>query len=103
MKDALYVLSGKWKFPLIIALSEGPQRFKDIQRALGDITPKILAKELKELEMNEFVERKVVSTRPVVVTYELTTYSRTLDSVLNELKKWGQQHRGRIVAGMRKK
>jgi DNA-binding HxlR family transcriptional regulator len=102
VKDALYVLNGKWKLPLILTLSNGPMRFNDIQRALDGITPKILSKELRELEMNEFVERKVFSTTPVSVTYELTPYSRSLDKVLEELKNWGIQHRKRIVAGMRK-
>jgi DNA-binding HxlR family transcriptional regulator len=97
VKDALYVLSGKWKLPLILALSTGPQRFKDIQRTLGDITPKILSKELKELETNEFVTRKVFSSRPVSVIYELTPYSRSLDKVLEELRNWGLQHRERIM------
>lgn len=98
VRDALYVLNGKWKLPLIVSLSDGPMRFKDIQRALGDITPKILSKELKELELNEFVIRKVYSTTPVTVTYELTPYSRSLDKVMKELKDWGVAHRKRIVA-----
>ncbi|WP_214070370.1 helix-turn-helix domain-containing protein [Mucilaginibacter sp. dw_454] len=98
IRDALYVLNGKWKLPLIFALTEGPARFKDLQRSLGDITPKILSKELKELELNEFVVRNVYSTTPVMVTYELTGYSRTLYNVLHELKEWGTQHRERIVA-----
>ncbi len=97
VKDALYVLSGKWKLPLILTLSTGPQRFKEIQRTLGDITPKILTKELKELETNEFVTRKVFSSRPVSVLYELTPYSRSLDKVLEELRNWGLQHRERIM------
>ncbi len=97
VKDALYVLNGKWKLPLILSLSEGPQRFKDIQRTLGEITPKILSKELRELEMNQFVERKVLSTRPVTVLYALTPYSRSLDRVLEELRNWGLQHRQRIM------
>src|ERR1700744_892557 len=46
IRDALYVLNGKWKLPLIFTLTEGPKRFKDIQRSLGDITPKVLSKEL---------------------------------------------------------
>ncbi len=97
VKDALYVLSGKWKLPLILTLSNGPLRFKEIQRALGEITPKILSKELKELELNEFVERKVFSTVPVTVLYELTPYSKSLDKVLDELRNWGLQHRQRIM------
>jgi DNA-binding HxlR family transcriptional regulator len=98
VRDALYVLNGKWKLPLIVSLSGGPLRFKEIQRALGDITPKILSKELKELELNEFVVRKVYSTTPVTVTYQLTPYSQSLDKVMKELKEWGIQHRQRIVA-----
>lgn len=97
VKDALYVLSGKWKLPLILTLSVGPQRFNEIQRTLGDITPKILSKELRELEMNEFVTRRVYPTTPVTVTYELTPYSRSLDKVIEELRAWGMQHRQRIM------
>lgn len=97
VRDALYVLSGKWKLPLIMALKGGPLRFNDIQRLTGGITPRILSKELKELELNEFIERKVVSTAPVTITYELTPYSCTLDRVLEELRNWGLQHRQRVM------
>jgi DNA-binding HxlR family transcriptional regulator len=101
IKDALYVLNGKWKLPLIATLDDGPRRFNEIQKELGDITPKVLSKELRELELNEFVERKVIPTTPVTVTYELTEYSSSLDSVLTELKLWGTQHRQRIIASRR--
>jgi DNA-binding HxlR family transcriptional regulator len=87
---------------LIVALSNGAKRFNDIQRSLDGITPKILSKELRELEMNEFVTRTVFPTVPVSVMYELTPYSRSLDKVVTELKNWGMQHRERIVNGMRK-
>ncbi|WP_412467074.1 winged helix-turn-helix transcriptional regulator [Pedobacter sp. KLB.chiD] len=97
VKDALYVLNGKWKLPLIIALQDGPKRFNEIQKSLGEITPKILSKELKDLELNEFLVRKVFSTAPVIVTYELTPYSESLDRVINELKDWGLKHRERLV------
>jgi len=97
VKDALYVLNGKWKLPLIISMQDGPKRFNEIQKSLGDITPKILSKELKDLELNEFVIRKVYSTTPVTVTYELTEYSGSLDKVINELRSWGMQHRERLV------
>ena len=102
IKDALYVLNGKWKLPLIVALSSGPKRFNDIQRSLDGITPKILSKELRELEMNEFVVRSVAPTIPVSVLYELTPYSKSLEKVIEELRLWGIQHRERIVKGMRK-
>lgn len=97
VKDALYVLNGKWKLPLILTLQDGPKRFNEIQKSIGDITPKILSKELKDLELNEFVIRKVFSTTPVTVTYELTEYSGSLDRVIEELRDWGIQHRERLV------
>ncbi|RYD69761.1 MAG: transcriptional regulator, partial [Sphingobacteriales bacterium] len=78
-------------------LQDGPKRFNEIQKSIGDITPKILSKELKDLELNEFVIRKVFSTTPVTVTYELTEYSGSLDRVIDELRNWGMQHRERLV------
>lgn len=97
VKDALYVLNGKWKLPLIVALTDGPRRFKEIQRALDGITAKVLSKELRELELNLFVERKVFTTVPVTVIYELTGYSDTLDPIIEALKNWGIQHKKQIV------
>ncbi len=99
--DALYVLNGKWKLPLIFTLREGPKRFNEIQKVLDGITPKILAKELKDLEMNGFVIRKVYPTTPVTVIYEATDYSGTLNRVLEELRNWGASHREKVKQSMR--
>ena len=103
VKDALYVLNGKWKLPLIAVLTDGgAMRFNDIQRALDGITPKILSKELKEMELNEFIVRKVYPSTPVTVTYELTPYSGSLEKVMEELRKWGLQHRQKIIETMKR-
>ena len=102
VRDTLYVLSGKWKLPIIIALKDGARRFKDLQRQLQDITPKILSKELKELELNEFVTRTVYATSPVTVEYELTKYSNSLDKIIDEMREWGLQHRKRMMNNSRK-
>ena len=96
IRDTLYVVGGKWKLPILVALFDGPLRFKELQKSLEGITPKILSKELKELELNEFVTRTVYATSPVSVEYALTGYSFTLDKVLTELRNWGFQHRKRI-------
>ncbi|MVM37621.1 transcriptional regulator [Spirosoma sp. HMF3257] len=97
VQDALYVLNGKWKLPIIIALKDGPRRFRELQRLVTGITAKVLSKELKELEMNEFAVRHVYATIPVTVEYELTEYSHSLDSVIEALYQWGIQHRARIL------
>jgi DNA-binding HxlR family transcriptional regulator len=103
VKDTIYVLGGKWKLPIIIALSGGPLRFRELQKTLVEITPKVLSKELKELELNEFVTRTVYDTTPVTVEYELTGYSRSLDRILVEMRDWGIQHRQRMKDSLRKK
>ncbi len=101
IRDALYVLNGKWKLPLIFTLREGPKRFNEIHKVVYGITPKILSKELRELELNGFVVRKVYPTTPVTVIYESTPYSCTLRNVLDELRSWGFQHREKIKQSMR--
>lgn len=102
VKDALDILSGKWKLPIIISLSFGKKRFKQIQREIEGITPKMLSKELKELEMNELAERHVYDTSPVTVEYELTPYGKTLKPLIGELHTWGSKHRKRIIAKKKK-
>jgi DNA-binding HxlR family transcriptional regulator len=101
IRDALYVIGGKWKLPILMTLAGGPQRFRELQKALVDITPKVLSKELKELELNEFVSRTVHPTTPVTVEYSLTHYSTSLQKVLIELRDWGFAHRQRLKASMK--
>ncbi|RYE25328.1 MAG: transcriptional regulator [Sphingobacteriales bacterium] len=99
VKDALDAINGKWKLPIIIALSEGPLRFKELQRTVENITPKVLSKELKDMELNDFVKRFVYDTTPVTVEYQLTDYSDTLQDVISALGTWGYQHRQHIMEG----
>jgi DNA-binding HxlR family transcriptional regulator len=98
VKDALEVLSGKWKLQIILSLSFGKKRFRQIQREIAGLSPKVLSKELKDLEMNEIIVRQVYDTVPVSVEYELTSYGRTLDPLIGELHKWGSKHRKRIIS-----
>ena len=89
VKDALDILSGKWKLQIILSLTFGRKRFKQIQREIPGLTPKMLSKELKELEINELAVRHVYDTVPVSVEYELTPYGKTLKPLIGELHKWG--------------
>lgn len=99
VQDALYVLSGKWKLPIIISLTFGNKRFNEMSKEIPKITDRMLSKELRELEMNQLVKRTVYDTVPVVVEYSLTEYGTSLDAAINELRKWGIQHRERIISG----
>ncbi len=102
IRDTLDVVGGKWKLPITHALATGPKRFKELQRAIGGITARMLSKELKELEMNELIRRDVYATSPVTVEYSLTEYGKSLKPVVQALYNWGAQHRERILKGRRK-
>lgn len=94
--DALYVIGGKWKLRIIIALKNGNKRFNELQRTITGISARVLSHELKELEMNGFVKRNIYTEAAIVVEYELTSYSDTLDPVLTSLSEWGIMHREKI-------
>lgn len=97
VRDALDILSGKWKLPIIISLMYGDKRFKEMERDIEGITAKMLSKELKDLEINHLVRRTVYDTMPVTVEYSLTEYGKTLKKVIGELHDWGAQHRRKIL------
>jgi DNA-binding HxlR family transcriptional regulator len=97
VRDALDILSGKWKLPIILALSFGNRRFSQLAKQITGITDKMLSKELRELEMNELVKRTVYDTVPVIVEYSMTPYGKTLENLIEELQAWGLQHRKRIL------
>jgi DNA-binding HxlR family transcriptional regulator len=101
--DALYAIGGKWKLRIIIALKEGNRRFNELQRVIDGISAKVLSAELKDLELNGFVTRKVFTGTPVIVEYELTDYSETLSDVLQSLSEWGTMHRETVRRGMQNK
>lgn len=97
IRDTLNVINGKWKLPIIGALCYGKKRFKDLEKDIPRITPRMLSKELKELEINGVVIRTVQATMPVIVEYELSPSGRTLKSVLDAMIDWGMQHRKAIM------
>lgn len=101
--DALYVIGGKWKLQIIIALNSGNKRFNELQRLVEGISAKVLSAELKDLEINGFVRRNVFTGTPVVVEYELTQYAATLSGVLRSLDEWGAMHRETVRKSMKKK
>lgn len=95
--DTMYVLSGKWRLPILSTLRMGDRRFKELSKELNGITDKVLSKELKELEVNQLVLRKVYETSPPKVVYSITEHGISLESVFLSLKNWGDMHRQRII------
>ncbi len=96
VRDALDVLQGKWKLPIIISIGAGNDRYTDIQDSIPGITPKVLAKELKELEQHQLINRVITEGYPVKIAYYTTAHSDTLWPIIFALKDWGLNHRKQI-------
>jgi DNA-binding HxlR family transcriptional regulator len=97
VRDALDVLKGKWKLQIIIALTFGNKRFKEISNEVSGITDRMLSKELKDLEDNLLVKRTVYDSFPPIVEYSITEHGKSLKHVIDELKAWGLLHRKKII------
>lgn len=97
IQDALDVVSGRWKMQIIALLCNGEFRYSELEKGLPKITPRMLSKELRDLEQNELVVRKVHDSIPVKVTYKLADYGYTLVPLIIELANWGKAHRRRIM------
>ena len=98
INDTLNVLSGKWKLPIIGSLMFDKKRFTEIQRNIPKITPRMLSKELKELEMNRIITRTVYNTIPVSVEYELSPSGKSITDVLDKMVDWGIMHRKSVIS-----
>jgi len=97
--DALYVLGGKWKIKIVIALSSGHSRFNELQRTLEGISARVLSNELKDLEENGLVKRVVHADKtPVIVEYIPTEYAQSLRGVVAALADWGMKHKKKIIS-----
>ena len=103
MQDALDIISGRWKMQIIALLCNGEFRYSELEKGLPKISPRMLSKELKDLEINELVVRKVYDSLPVKVTYKLVDYGYTLVPLIIELTNWGKAHREKIIQENKRK
>jgi DNA-binding HxlR family transcriptional regulator len=95
VQTTLKVIGGKWKLPLLWYLRDGKMRYSELQKAIPGITPKMLAEQLRELERDGLVDRKVHPVVPPKVEYSLTEYGRSLDPILKAMGLWGELHMAR--------
>ncbi len=92
IESGMRLIGGKWKASIIYHLKDEPVRFNDLARMLGGASKKIVDQRLKELENEGIVLRKVVSERPIAVTYELTEFGRTALHILEKLRIWSENN-----------
>ncbi len=96
LNDLMCVLNGKWKIRIILCLASEPKHFNEIKKC-HTISPRVLSKELKELELNGVVNREEINDNLKSVIYSLTDAGIELIPLIMQLQEWGKKHRERIL------
>lgn len=90
----LNVIGGKWKLIILWHLNDAsPLRFNELEKRIDGITQKMLTQQLRELEKDKLITRKVYAVVPPKVEYAITNHGKSLNKVLHELSIWGDNHK----------
>ena len=90
--NSLKLIGGKWKISIIYNLRSSPLRFGELKRILSPITQQMLTKQLREMERDQLIDRKVFDVIPPKVEYSLTPFGNSLSPVLDSWCKWGTEN-----------
>ncbi len=85
VEATLEVIGGKWKVVILCHLTKGTKRTSELKRSMPGITQKMLTQQLRELEDDGVIQRKVYNQVPPKVEYSLTDYGWSLESILDSL------------------
>jgi DNA-binding HxlR family transcriptional regulator len=91
------VIGGKWKAPILWHLRSGTKRFAELKRLMPNITERMLTQQLRELETDRVVARKVYAVVPPRVEYSLTEFGRSLEPILELMCQWGKKWQRRLT------
>ena len=89
------IIGGKWKPTILFFLEGGTRRFGELQRLIPATTKKMLIQQLRELERDQIINRRVYPEVPPRVEYSLTKHGETLRPILQLMSAWGERHRAR--------
>lgn len=103
VEACLEVIGGKWKGVILFHLLDGTKRFNELRRLLPEVTQRMLTRQLRELEADQIIVRKVYAQVPPKVEYSLSEFGKTLEPILMMLKKWGLEYLDQISAIRRAK
>ena len=87
-RNVLDQVGDKWSFLIFAVLEDGPKRFNEIKRLVGDVSHRVLTRKLRDLERDGYVLRTVHPVRPPKVEYELTRLGRSMLKPIKQFLKW---------------
>ncbi|MBT8390462.1 MAG: helix-turn-helix transcriptional regulator, partial [Ignavibacteria bacterium] len=88
-----HIIGGKWKIPIIWSLGVKPMRYGELKRTFPKITHKMLTQQLRDMEKDEMINRKVYSQVPPKVEYSLTLLGKSVLPVIEMFIEWGKEYR----------
>ena len=86
------IIGGKWKPSILLQLKDGPRGFNELRRRLPNITQRMLTLQLRALERDQMINRKVFNTVPPTVEYSFSQNGLTLGPILGALEHWGEKN-----------
>ncbi|VAW97355.1 Transcriptional regulator, HxlR family [hydrothermal vent metagenome] len=92
IEAALEAISGKWKGIILYHLQEDTRRFNELRKLIPGVTQRMLTKQLRELESDKIIKRKIYPEIPPKVEYSMTDFGLTLKPVVKSLQEWGIQY-----------
>ena len=92
----LLLISNKWKVLIIRDLLGGTKRFSELKKSINNISQKVLTSNLREMEENDLLTRKVYPEVPPRVEYTLTDIGYSLKTLLDDMDKWGTWYRSEV-------
>ena len=96
VETTLTLISDKWKVLILRDLMPGTKRFGELKKSIGSVSQKVLTAQLRDMEANGLVNRKVYAEVPPRVEYSLTELGKSLKPILDAMWDWGEDYKSSI-------
>ena len=93
VETTLTLIGDKWKVLILRDLLPGTKRFGELKKSIGSVSPKVLTAQLRDMEENGLINRKVYAEVPPRVEYSLTDLGKSLEPILDAMWNWGEGYK----------
>ena len=97
VETTLTLIGDKWKVLILRDLMTGTKRFGELKKSVGNVSQKVLTAQLRDMEENGLIDRRVYAEVPPRVEYSLTELGKSLKPILDSMQNWGEQYKSRAA------
>lgn len=102
IRQVLVKSTGKWQLLILLSLEDGELRFGKVKKTIGDVTQRVLTENLRRLERDGYINRKVSAGPPLAVFYSLTPLGRSFVEILKPAIYWSKEHFSQVKKARKK-